>query len=91
MKFPNKCYKKTQIFKELVIIQAIAFIMQSKLSCREKTLIFDGYTRSEVTCEPCNVPLQVQKTRLGKRAATLAIGEFAVHETVLPDFPYLCS
>jgi hypothetical protein len=35
------------------------------------------------TCEPCNVPLQVQKTRLGKRAATLAIGEFAVHETVL--------
>lgn len=37
----------------------------------------------EDTCEPCNVPLQVQKTRLGKRAATLAIGEFAVHETVL--------
>lgn len=35
------------------------------------------------TCGPCHVPLQVQKTRLGKRAATLAIGEFAVHETVL--------
>ncbi len=35
------------------------------------------------TCEPCNVPLQVLKTRLGKRAATLAIGEFAVHETIL--------
>jgi len=34
------------------------------------------------TCAYCSKQLVVQKTRLGARAATLAIGEFRVHETI---------
>lgn len=38
------------------------------------------------TCCECHESLKVQKTRPGKRAATLAIGDFIAHETV-----YYCS
>ncbi len=34
------------------------------------------------TCSECHESLNVQKTRPGKRAATLAIGDFIAHETV---------
>jgi len=34
------------------------------------------------TCSVCHESLNVQKTRPGKRAATLAIGDFIAHETV---------
>lgn len=34
------------------------------------------------TCSRCHEPLKVQKTLPGKRAATLAIGDFIGHETV---------
>ena len=34
------------------------------------------------TCSACHESLKVQKTRPGKRAATLAIGDFIAHETL---------
>lgn len=40
------------------------------------------FSPEEQLCSVCSHPLRVQKTRLGKRGATLAIGEFQVHETV---------
>ena len=40
------------------------------------------FRAEEQECPVCHEPLQVLKTRPGKRAATLAIGEFIAHETV---------
>ena len=40
------------------------------------------FKAQERACPVCHEPLQVLKTRPGKRAATLAIGEFTAHETV---------
>ena len=40
------------------------------------------FRAKELVCPVCHEPLKVLKTRLGKRAATLAIGEFIAHETV---------
>ncbi len=40
------------------------------------------FTPERSTCSVCHERLKVQKTRPGKRAATLAIGDFIAHETV---------
>ena len=40
------------------------------------------FRSEERVCPVCHEPLLVLKTRPGKRAATLAIGEFIAHETV---------
>ena len=40
------------------------------------------FRAEERVCPVCHEPLQVLKTRPGKRAATVAIGEFIAHDTV---------
>ena len=40
------------------------------------------FLAERTTCPACHEALKVQKTRPGKRAATLAIGDFIGHETV---------
>ena len=40
------------------------------------------FRAEERVCPLCHEPLKILKTRPGKRAATLAIGEFIAHETV---------
>jgi len=40
------------------------------------------FKRERSTCSTCHESLKVRKTRLGKRASTLAIGDFIGHETV---------
>ena len=40
------------------------------------------FTPERSTCSRCHTKLKVQKTRAGKRAAALAIGDFIAHETV---------